>query len=388
MNFSEDIAIFRPSHIEKLGGLTRGWRPRSKNPFRIKLVPSEGSDVALGTLMEVKGTPASEHTTETMFVKVGEWSEEIFATIAADGITAQGLDIYASEIVINKVQQDIDYFIATVVGVYGAPVSVMADRRDVLKMELDGRPILPTDSINFGDNATHELKIWMDMTTLSKGIFNGTDLMTLAIPQKITTIEEDALADMPKLTSVVVYNTDAVVSENVLRGSNIGFVYFNGDGLVKVWYCGSPDIVYTTVSGTIIDAKSVPAEVNRYVNGRGEIILSRIITTIPQYWQHDNSDLKTIDIIFGVEVLDSFAFMKCTALETVALPSTVKEIKGSVFSGCNALSEVVISAEVPPTIKGTSFPAGLGSIRVPEASVDAYKAAPVWTNYADRITSI
>ena len=232
MNFSEDIAIFRPSHIEKVGGLTRGWRPRSKNPFRIKLVPSEGSDVALGTLVEVKGTPASEHTTETMFVKVGEWSEEIFATIAANGITQQGVTIYAAEMEVKKSLQDIDYFIATVVGVYGKPVRVLSSTGNVTKMEVDGVLMEPVETITFMDNETHVVKLWMSVTEIATGIFSDTDLRTLAIPANVTAIETQAFENVRNFTAIA-YNAAVTIADGALQMADNSFIYVNGDGDVK-----------------------------------------------------------------------------------------------------------------------------------------------------------
>lgn len=232
MNFSEDIAIFRPSHIEKVGGLTRGWRPRSKNPFRIKLVPSEGSDVALGTLAEVKGTPASEHTTETVFVKVGEWSEEIFATIAANGITQQGVTIYAAEMEVKKSLQDIDYFIATVVGVYGEPVRVLSSTGNVTKMEVDGVLMEPVETITFMDNETHVVKLWMSVTEIATGIFSDTDLRTLAIPANVTAIETQAFENVRNFTAIA-YNAAVTIADGALQMADNSFIYVNGDGDVK-----------------------------------------------------------------------------------------------------------------------------------------------------------
>lgn len=232
MNFSEDIAIFRPSHIEEVGTLARGWRPRSKNPFRIKLVPSEGSDVALGTLVEVKGTPASEHTTETMFVKVGEWSEEIFATIAANGITQQGVTIYASEMEVKKSLQDIDYFIATVVGVYGEPVRVLSSTENVTKMEVDGVLTEPVETITFIDNETHVVKLWMSVTEIATGIFSDTDLRTLAIPANVTAIETQAFENMRNFTAIA-YNSSVTIADGALQMADNSFIYVNGDGDVK-----------------------------------------------------------------------------------------------------------------------------------------------------------
>ena len=341
MNFSEDIAIFRPSHIEKVGGLTRGWRPRSKNPFRIKLVPSEGSDVALGTLVEVKGTPASEHTTETMFVKVGEWSEEIFATIAANGITQQGVTIYAAEMEVKKSLQDIDYFIATVVGVYGKPVRVLSSTGNVTKMEVDGVLMEPAETITFMDNATHIVKLWMDVTELPAGVFSDTDIRTIELPRQVTNLGGGSLSHMEKLVEVVAYNPTIDVDYSALFNTYGATVYANGDGLVPI-VLSQPDIIYKTASGEAIDVGTLAVKSNTYVDGEGAIFLEDGVSAIPLNWLKENTDILSIDIGNKITQIGTSAFQGCTALTTATLPNSITHIGSNAFLGCTALTTATL----------------------------------------------
>ena len=336
MNFSEDIAIFRPSHIEKVGGLTRGWRPRSKNPFRIKLVPSEGSDVALGTLVEVKGTPASEHTTETMFVKVGEWSEEIFATIAANGITQQGVTIYAAEMEVKKSLQDIDYFIATVVGVYGEPVRVLSSTGNVTKMEVDGVLMEPVETITFMDNETHVVKLWMSVTELPAGIFSDTDIRTIELPRQVTNLGGGSLSSMENLVEVVAYNPTIDVDYSALFNTYGATVYANGDGLVPI-VLSQPDIIYKTASGEAIDVGTLAVKSNTYVDGEGAIFLEDGVSAIPLNWLKENTDILSIGIGNKITKIGNSAFQGCTALTTATLPNSITYIGYSAFQGCTNL---------------------------------------------------
>lgn len=49
---------------------------------------------------------------------------------------------------------------------------------------------------------------------------------------------------------------------------------------------------------------------------------------------------------------------------------------------------MVIEATTPPTIWPTTFPPNLTTLQVPSGSVDAYKTAQYWSEYADIITAI
>lgn len=68
------------------------------------------------------------------------------------------------------------------------------------------------------------------------------------------------------------------------------------------------------------------------------------------------------------------------------------EINTLFFAGCSLIDKLIVNIETPPTIN-TNYGSTFGNttinhIYVPEGSVDAYKAATVWKNYADIIEAI
>lgn len=75
---------------------------------------------------------------------------------------------------------------------------------------------------------------------------------------------------------------------------------------------------------------------------------------------------------------------------TATIPSSVTTIAARFFRGAAYLTTLVCEATTPPTIntqytlQGTS----LVAIKVPSASVDAYKAASGWSTWADKIVAI
>ena len=82
------------------------------------------------------------------------------------------------------------------------------------------------------------------------------------------------------------------------------------------------------------------------------------------------------------------AFHSCTALQTIEV-GEITEI-GQSFNGCSALVSVIIHAVTPPTLPSNAFSSTNSTfiIYVPDASVEAYKAAMNWNTYADRIKGI
>lgn len=74
-------------------------------------------------------------------------------------------------------------------------------------------------------------------------------------------------------------------------------------------------------------------------------------------------------------------------LMSLFIPSTVTSIGDRAFAGCTDLREVSVAATTPPTL-GTRVFYNTSSnmvIDVPAESVEAYKAAPGWSDYADKI---
>ena len=83
-----------------------------------------------------------------------------------------------------------------------------------------------------------------------------------------------------------------------------------------------------------------------------------------------------------VKEIKNYAFSGCSGLANVEIPSSVASIGDGAFVSVNAIFD--IAAETPPTVASNAFHAD-AVIAVPDASVDAYKAA--WSNYANQIVA-
>lgn len=108
--------------------------------------------------------------------------------------------------------------------------------------------------------------------------------------------------------------------------------------------------------------------------------------------------LENVVIEEGVTTIGGQSFRYNPNLKTVDLPSTVTSIANYAFqiptgTTTTAFETLTVRATTPPTIYSSSIvinnPGGLvWTIKVPAASVDAYKAASGWSSFSSRITSI
>lgn len=88
----------------------------------------------------------------------------------------------------------------------------------------------------------------------------------------------------------------------------------------------------------------------------------------------------------GLEVISYQCFYRQVNLGNVIIPSTVKSIERNAFSGDLTF---IIKAEMPPTLETNTFSGAENPVfYVPDESVEAYKAATGWIDYADKIKPI
>ena len=103
------------------------------------------------------------------------------------------------------------------------------------------------------------------------------------------------------------------------------------------------------------------------------------------------TSLTSITIPNGVTSIGTGAFTDCTSLTSVTIGNGVTSIGNSAFWGCSSLTCVYCKATTPPTAVPNSYSnywsafddnASGRKIYVPAESVEAYKAAAYWSNYA------
>jgi hypothetical protein len=93
--------------------------------------------------------------------------------------------------------------------------------------------------------------------------------------------------------------------------------------------------------------------------------------------------LSQMSIPEGVEQIGYGAFYACSNLKEISMPSTLEWIGDNALTDCVKLEKMHVKALVPPTADPGSFDNvdRMIPVIVPETSVAAYKAAPVWEEF-------
>ena len=120
-----------------------------------------------------------------------------------------------------------------------------------------------------------------------------------------------------------------------------------------------------------------------------KVVIKSGVTTIGNVAFGDCISLVEISIPNSVTTIGARAFENCAQLASVAIPSSVTTIGYQAFYKCSNLTSITVSAITPPDVGSSCF-ANTNDcpIYVPADSVETYKTAEHWGEYANRIQAI
>ncbi len=277
---------------------------------------------------------------------------------------------------------------------------------------------LPTDrtyaikSHAFVDCGLESISIPNNVTGIGESIFerwyglskNINRITTLTIPASVTKIDDHFFAgDCPNLCEIINLSqvdlnnsdTDRIIRIATSGASQIvehnGYKFIQGDdsNLYLVGYFGNDTNLTLPILEQNYKIKPYAFDGNYNLE---KVEIPSCVTSIGESAFAYCTKLEEIKLNEGIAEIDYDAFYFCKSLTSVELPSSVNKIRGSAFSQCKKLQTVTINSLTPPSVGvGTSMfnnCDNLQTIYVPAESVDKYKAASGWSDYADKIQAI
>ena len=238
----------------------------------------------------------------------------------------------------------------------------------------DGNPLCYGAKLYLNNTEVTELTIPSDITKIKSCTFSGyKSLTSVTIPDSVTSIESSAFLGCSSLASVTIGNGVTSIGSRAFSDCS-SLAEFNGK-------YASADKRCLVIDGVL--HSFAPAGLTEYTIPNG-------VTSIGNYAFYDCSSLTSVTIPDGVTSIGECAFIECSSLTSVTIPDSVTSIGAAAFCNCSSLTEVYCKPSTPPAGNSAMFyNYGYSSykIYVPRESVDAYKAAEYWNDYADYIVA-
>ena len=234
------------------------------------------------------------------------------------------------------------------------------------------------------------------VTTIGVSAFNGcSSLTSVTIPDSVTTIEYKAFYDCDSLTSVTIPDSVTTIGDRAfsycysLTGVTIGdSVTTIGDEAFS--YCES--LTSVTIGDSVT---TIGVGVFWNCNSLTSVTIPDSVTTIGGRAFSNCNSLTSVTIPDSITMIGAEAFYACNSLTSVTIGDSVTTIGYNAFYSCNNLTSVYCKATTPPSLDDYVFKywdesaqedVNIGcAIYVPAESVEAYKAATNWSEYASSI---
>ena len=94
-------------------------------------------------------------------------------------------------------------------------------------------------------------------------------------------------------------------------------------------------------------------------------------------------NLTSVTIPNSVTIIGQNAFYGCYNLEEITIPASMNFICPCAFAECGRLKRVIALAETPPVLYENAFSDYNMTLKVPDVSIDVYKATAPWKNFKE-----
>jgi len=253
----------------------------------------------------------------------------------------------------------------------------------------------------------------------NRAFFLCKNLISVTIPSSVTDITHDAFEGCFSLISIDVDNSNNVYcSENGIlfahaKASLIRYpggktdAHYTIPNSVTVIYSNAFDYCCSLTSITIpnsaryiysgafegcsgLTSITIPNSVTyigyqafKDCRGLTSVTIGNSVISIGSSAFEDCRSLTSITIPNSVTHIEYYAFAYCRSLTSVTIGNSVTYIRDAAFGGCYNITEIINKSVTPQVIEASVFGGVISTctLRVPAASLEAYRTARNWKNF-------
>ncbi|MFJ1381719.1 leucine-rich repeat protein [Capnocytophaga canimorsus] len=233
------------------------------------------------------------------------------------------------------------------------------------------------------------INISNSVTSIEYGAFWGcSSLTSITLPNSVTAIGDYAFSGCSSLTSITLPNSVTSIGYGAFLGCSSLTSITLPDSVTSIEsraFLGCSSLTSIALPNSVT---SIGSEAFGDCSSLTSITLPDSVTSIGHHAFSNCSSLTSITIPNNVTFIGSYAFQGCSSLTSITLPSSVMSIRDDAFRDCSSLISLILKRENPITTM--NYYSGIPStttIKVPAGSVDAYKTAAGWREYAHQIVA-
>lgn len=245
------------------------------------------------------------------------------------------------------------------------------------------------DYVFYYNSSLQQIEIPNSVTSIGRYAFAGcSSLQQIIIPSSVTTIGEYCFNRCNSSlfqTITIPANINSIGSNAFYSCSNLTTVNF--DENINIDRINSYVFADTNIVSIIIPSSVTSLESSAFYNCKNleSILLPENLTVISSRVFSGCSKLSSILLPSSLASIGNSAFNN-TGLTSIIIPSNVSMIYVGAFQNCSELTTMRVERTTPPNLLGTNaISPATTQIQVPMASVEAYKTATNWSNFADII---
>ena len=209
------------------------------------------------------------------------------------------------------------------------------------------------------------------VTSVPESAFRGCEkLKSITLPNSITSINIGAFGLCKNLKTIK-------LPDNLKTIGDSAFASCTSLNIITI-----PDSVTSIGMCAFLRCSSLQAFYGKYAStDHRSLIVDGVLNSFAP------SGLTSYTIPTSVTSIGEKAFYKCNYLEKITIPDGVTSIGKEAFYSCDNLASVYCKATIPPSGGADMFDynAWNRKIYVPRESVEAYKSADGWKDYAGNI---
>lgn len=222
---------------------------------------------------------------------------------------------------------------------------------------------------------------------------NFKEVTNLVVSDVMEAVVPGAFGDCDSLISVTIPDNIKVIGDEAFKSCNSLTNATIGNGVAKI----GREAFRDCTSLTDVTIGNSISEIGIYAFSNcvalKSITIPDSVTSVGDAAFFCCSSLTSVTIGNSITSIGNSAFDNCTSLTSVVIPKNVTLIGDSAFWECTSLKEVYCKSTTPPIGSPNMFSYRHGNyykpigckIYVPRASVEAYKTAKGWSNYAEHI---